>query len=483
MIVKLISKIKKSEDLQELTVNSFWSLLGAFISKGLFFLAWILVARILGKEANGQVGMIRSTINLFLIFVGSGLSLTTTKYIPQFLGINDIKTSRIISLTYALSFTFGLILSIILFTLSQWISSSILNDPNLSTTLKIGAILLFVNSLNSVSLGCLQGLKKFKVITLLTSINGAVVLFFVYFGSLYYSIDGAFIGLTISAITLLICYFLKLKKTFKDLRIDFRWDFLKEIDTLKKFTAPAILAGVMVVPFKWSTDAIMVNNSEGYQELGLFTAIILFQTFLIMATEVVNAPMITLMSKKEVNKEISKINMIVPWFIGIVAVLPIMFFPNFFGQIFGDEYFMDNNYIPTLMLILITTVIMLFKQGIARIMVVNNLMWFSFFSNLIWGLTLIGVLYFSTLKTSVTLALSFLVAYIVNILIIIPVYLIKNIIPKNIILSKVSILIWVLFGIVCFVSFYFTFDIIERSMIFLISIILFIILFFKLIKI
>lgn len=483
MIIKLISRIKKSKDLKELTINSFWSLLGAFISKGLLFFAWILVARILGKEANGQVGMIRSTINLFLIFVGSGLSLTTTKYIPQFLGVNDIKTSRIISLTYAISFSFGLILSVILFTLSPLISSNILNNPNLSGTLRIGAILLFINSLNSVSLGCLQGLKKFKVITLLTSINGVVILFFVYFGSLYYGIDGAFVGLTISAFTLMIAYFIKLKDTFKVKKIEFRKDFLKEIDTLKRFTAPAILAGVMVVPFKWGTDAIMVNTSDGYQELGLFAAIILFQTFLIMATEVVNAPMITLMSKKEVSKDVSKVNIIVPWFVGVLTVLPIMLFPNFFGQIFGDEYSMDNNYIPTLMLVLITTVIMLFKQGIARIMVVNNLMWFSFFSNLIWGLTLIGVLYFSTMKTSISLALSFLVAYSVNLLIILPVYLIKNIVPKKLIISKISILIWFLFGVVSFVSFYFTFNIIEKFTILLISIVLFIILFFKLIKI
>ena len=53
----------------------FWTLVGTVLSQGLQLLATIFVARWLGKSEYGELGVVRSTIGMFGVFVGLGLGL------------------------------------------------------------------------------------------------------------------------------------------------------------------------------------------------------------------------------------------------------------------------------------------------------------------------------------------------------------------------------------------------------------------------
>ena len=48
----------------------FWTFAGTVISRGLMFVATVAVARILGKTAYGELGMIQSTVGMFSVFAG-----------------------------------------------------------------------------------------------------------------------------------------------------------------------------------------------------------------------------------------------------------------------------------------------------------------------------------------------------------------------------------------------------------------------------
>ena len=77
-------RIEASDIGYRLARGGFWLLCGTVVSKALWLLASILVARMLGKETFGEFGIIRSTVEMFGVFAGFGLGLTATKYIAEF---------------------------------------------------------------------------------------------------------------------------------------------------------------------------------------------------------------------------------------------------------------------------------------------------------------------------------------------------------------------------------------------------------------
>ena len=439
-----LKKINSSADLKELSVNSLWSMLGAVISKGLIFLAWLMVAKILGKEGNGEVGIVRSTINVFAIFVGSGIALTTTKYIPELLYENSKKVNKIFTLSISFSSALGFLLSLFLFFGAGYISTHILNASQLELTLKISAYVLFLTVISSVITGCLKGFKDFKGLLICNVIYGISLFLALYFLTNAYGVEGTFTGFCIGTLMLVLSGGILVAKNMYKNNLKFDFKFNEEFKILRNFTLPAILTGAMVMPFKWGIDTLMVNHKNGYEELGLYSALILFQSLIMMVTATLDAPLITIMVKKQIDKRIERLNLITPWAIGIYIVLPVLFFPSIFNVFLSEEYVNDPNFYSTLLFIMLTTTIILYKQGIARIMIVNSLMWFSFFSNLIWGTILIFSFYFMENKNAETMAYAYFFAYLFNTLIIIPFFIKKKIIPLSLIQSKWAIFIWIL---------------------------------------
>lgn len=97
------ARLSESPLAYRLARGAFWSLIGGVGSRALTLVSSIIVARLLGKEGYGEVGMVQSTIGLFGVFAGFGLGSTATKYIAEY-GIKDPeKAGRILNLTLIFS--------------------------------------------------------------------------------------------------------------------------------------------------------------------------------------------------------------------------------------------------------------------------------------------------------------------------------------------------------------------------------------------
>lgn len=446
-------KFKLKNDTSSFLKNSVWSLIGTVISKGLMFLAWMFVANTLGKTVNGEIGVLRSTLSLFISLIGTGFGVTLTKFLPKHRFSDSEKVNKIISLTFLSSVILGLIISFFYFFLSPWLANDILLAPHLLFVIRLNTVLLFFSILNGVALGFLQGFEKFKELVLVNTVFGVILFVSLYVGAIKYQIEGVFSGFILATIVGLIVSLYYIIQVFKEHSITLTNNFFGEIWIIKHFTIPAILSGVAVIPFKWGLETLLVRQEQGYSEMGLFAAIFLFHNLLLMGVNTLNAPLIISMTKNQNNKKIGQINLILPWVIGFIAMLPVLFFPNILGVFLKADYINDENFNYTTYMVAIITILVLFKNGMSRIMIVHDLMWFSFVSNLIWGLTLVSTFFFIEIKNAVTMALSYVLAYLINILIVIPVYVRKKIIPLNIIYSKWAILVWCIFLLVIFIVF------------------------------
>lgn len=451
-IRNLVLRLKSSE----LFNGTFWSIGGAILSKGILFFAWILVGRILGTYEYGEFGVIRNTVLMFSSFAGFGLGLTATKYVSEYLKYDKQKVERLIGLSLLFGFIMGGAIFILTMLLSPWVADSMLKSPHLVIDLQIASITLLFSSINGAQTGVLQGLQAFKRIALLNFYQSlfAFPLFIV--GAYYGDVRGSVVAYALSIILncVLSYYVIKKELKYNHLAIDYKNAWLEK-SVLYKFSLPAVLSGILATIFKWFADVMLINTSDGYNAMGIFTAVYTFNTILMMLSIMLDAPFLTVMSKyKNIeNRRLSKLNILLPWFLGVWIIVPFLIFPEFGSILFGEE-FAGEDFKWAFIGVLLFSLLLMFKQGLTRILAVYDLQWFGAFSNFIWGVALL--LSFSMLKNygAIGLAFSYLIAYTINTLITLPVYFYRKIIPQSTILSKYSGAVWGLIGFLVLLNFF-----------------------------
>jgi peptidoglycan biosynthesis protein MviN/MurJ (putative lipid II flippase) len=135
-----------------LAASSFWSFFGTAISRVLGLLASVLVGRILGKGAFGELGTIQGTAGLFGTVAGLGMGMAVTKYAAEFSKTDPAKAGRIISLASATSWITSSLLGAILYMEAPWLAQHTLAAPQLAPLLRASALLLVFSVATSAPL-------------------------------------------------------------------------------------------------------------------------------------------------------------------------------------------------------------------------------------------------------------------------------------------------------------------------------------------
>ncbi|MBQ4366652.1 MAG: oligosaccharide flippase family protein, partial [Muribaculaceae bacterium] len=156
-------KVMASDVGQRMAKGTFWVFVGTVSSKLLAMVAGIVLARwILDKEAYGQFGVVKSTINMFMVVGSAGLGLTATKYIAEFKAVNKERIPSIYMLTMAFSLGLALLIGLLAFLFSDILSIEALDTPQLIPALKVAAIALMFFIYNYAQEGALSGFEDFR---------------------------------------------------------------------------------------------------------------------------------------------------------------------------------------------------------------------------------------------------------------------------------------------------------------------------------
>lgn len=139
----------------------FWKILERIFAQGVGFLVQIVLARILLPEDFGSLAIIVAITGYALVFVSSGI--TTTVIQREELDKEDLSTL----MTYTL---FAGVFFYLLLFLSAPFVASYYDAPVLKPTLRVFAISLILQGVNSVQTGILQRQMRFKQLFLRTLI-------------------------------------------------------------------------------------------------------------------------------------------------------------------------------------------------------------------------------------------------------------------------------------------------------------------------
>jgi len=429
----------------------FWSMAGAVISRGLMFIATVSVARILGKTGYGELGMIQSTVGLFGAFAGFGLGLTATKHVAEFRQNDPERAGRIIGLSWLVAMFTGGLMAFGLFIFAPWLADHAINAPHLAGVLRIGALILFISALNGAQTGALSGFEAFKTIAYVNIFVGLLSFPILIGGAYFGGLTGAVWAMAINlGFNWLFCH-VALGKESRRYSVPVTFNHCsREIPILWRFSLPAVLSGVMVGPAHWVCRALLANKHNGYDELGSLTAALVFQQLLMFISGMLATPLLAMISNAgpNISKNLGLVNILSSWILGVIVAIPLLCFPEVAQAIFGKAYD-THNFKVTLSLVVFCTSVMTFNEGLARVLAANSLLWWGFFGNAFWAAILIVSTVFLVDLGALGLAASLTVAYILDTIVLLPLYHFRNLIPKGTLFSIKSVMIWcILSGLV-----------------------------------
>ena len=182
--------------------DSFWALLGSVVGKGLSLLAGMMVARFLGHEIYGEYGLIKSTLLYVSVFSTLGLGYTGTRYIAKAYTERKDEIRHIIRVIYRVTFASSVLMALVLFIFAQQVAN-VIKAPDMTFALRMTAVIIVINAVNTSQIGIMSGLKMFKRIAINNTQAGVVTFLtsaiFTYFWGLNGSLSSLFVSMLFNA--------------------------------------------------------------------------------------------------------------------------------------------------------------------------------------------------------------------------------------------------------------------------------------------
>ena len=370
-----------------------WSLIGMGAAQGLAVVASIITARLLGKVAFGEFTMVTSTVGAFGIFAGLGLGLTATKYTAEHRSNDPDRAGQILGLTQQVAAISGGVVALLLFIFAPWLAARTLNAPQLSSELRLGCVLLFLNALDGTQLGALAGLEAFRATAWVSLVRGLLTFPVLLAGVWYYGLTGAVTATVIVGAVgwCLNQAALRRESSRAGVRISYR-GARANLPILWQFSLPALLSAMMVAPAMWLANAILVNQPGGYGELGLFNAANQWRTAMMFLPAVLLRVALPLMASSADPGRADDFGktLVLTQSLTVAIVLPagalLMFLSSLIMGLYGNEF---AHAAPVLIGVACTIMITCIGNAAGAAIEARGKMWRGLVLNLSWAVVLI----------------------------------------------------------------------------------------------
>jgi len=358
--------------------------------------ASISVARILGKASYGELGMIQSTVGTFGVFAGFGLGLTATKHVAEFRQTSPERAGRIIGLSSVVAVVTGGVMAIGLFLLAPWLATHTINAPHLTGALRIGALILFITALNGAQTGALSGFEAFKTIAHVNLLIGLLSFPILIYGTWIGGLTGAVWALTINLVFNWLLNHIALRKEMRRYRVPVAFrNCSRELPLLWSFVLPVVCSSSLVGPVTWTCGAILVNQVNGYSEMGIYSAATqctALVTFMVMILNSVLLPILT--NERQHGNHASQhsfhyVHTATFLVATPITVLAILFAPAI-AAMFGSDFSKGQT---TFILVLAATGISSIGSPAGTLLQSRGMIWAGFWMNMFWAVVIMGASY------------------------------------------------------------------------------------------
>lgn len=369
-----------------------WAVAGTVASKILVFIATIIVARILTKEVYGELGIIRSTIQLFVGLSSFGIGATATKYISQYRNTDPHKTIKMYLIANIFVFVMAIVASTVLLCGADLLAERRLNRPELATEIRIAAVILFFTLLNGAQTGTLSGFEDFRRIALCNLVMGISEIILLCSGAYFFGLKGAVIGfgLTYCIAWIYNSYHIRSHLTGFEIPIleEFKKIVLADFRPLVTFSLPvAATSWIQMIMYWWQKTAVV--NVNGFANLANYDVAEQWKSqlsFIPMILATVVLPVLSnLNDDKNSRREVIRLNFKLNVIITSVCALIIALSSKYLLMLYGPEY---TNAIP-LYFLSFCAVTDAISQMTGTIFMSSDKAYLGIITSLIWVISLV----------------------------------------------------------------------------------------------
>lgn len=381
----------------------------------------MIAARRLGEKSFGELAVIQSTVNMFGVFASFGMGWTATKYIAEFRLTNPAKAGRILALSTAVAIVTAGSIALVQLTSASWQAEYALAAPHLTGLLQISALLLFFNALCSAQTGALAGFEAFQSVARINLLVGLGTFLLLVGGVYWAGLEGVVWALIIGQVINWLLNHLALRAEAARTGVPFSFSGCRqEWKMLYNFSLPSVLIGATAGPVNWICNALLVNQPNGYMEMGIFNAANQWRQVILFVPSMVGIAVFPILSNlygagdQASYSKVFRYGLLFNGTIILTVAVPIAGLASFimagYGQGFAERQ-------EVLVWLVMATVANVAANVICQSLMSVDRMWAVFYLCGLYSLTLIGsTLFLVALKNlnASSLALATMIAYIVH---------------------------------------------------------------------
>lgn len=396
--------------------GAFWNLAGSIGARVLGTISSIIMARMLGANAYGGIGIIQTTIGALGLFAGLSLGLTATKYVAELRNHHADRAGRVIALSELSAWVSSTIMAVGLLASSNWLCSHALGAPQLITAFKIGAFLLVLGAVTNVQNGALVGLEAFRansmsnLLTAVSSLPVAIAMTYVW------GLHGAVWALVINLAISFVMKFAYLRRESRLAGVPIKLQgSAAEATALWRFSLPAVAGGVLGSPINWFCTALLVAQPNGLAEMALFTAANQWRTAVLFVPNNVGSVALPLLANLQgegshrTHRTLALASAGTAALLAAIAAIPIIIGSQYLMGAYGSAFAGGGK---VLVILSTVAVIQSTNDVLWQALISKGRVYILLFSNAVWGISVLVVyLWAIPQRTAASLSSALLVGF------------------------------------------------------------------------
>ena len=409
----ILQKIKNSSVSKRVLNAIVFGTGGAIIAKGILLLFNVIIARIITAAEYGQYSIINNTVQTFTIFAGAGIGSSLSMYVALYRDKDKNLVGIIIKTLLVFNVFISILVALMMFFLSDKISSLISEEVDISGFLKVTSLTIFFTSMALMFQNILQGFEKFRKIALCQLISNVVMIIVGVLITIKFKTVGAIIALLILNTLMTGFFVIVLRKVLKENKIKLKFKINSTVnEAIKKVAIPALLSSLFVVPILWITNSIFTKNNS-FEEFAAFSVCLQWYTILNYIPQQLGQvkPIYTQLYDENKMAEFKKISyrmiifsMAFSFFTSVVLGI----FSGLLLRMYGDFY---TEYTIPFIIMLISAILYSAQSQFGSIFYAIGKIWLSFALNVFWAVIFVTSFLLLQKNGAMGYTLSYLISY------------------------------------------------------------------------
>lgn len=274
---------------QSLGASAAWAIAGTTFSQGSTLLSNMWIANLLGKTRFGEFAIVLTTVQSAAALASLGIAYTVTRYLAEWRHRDLARAGALLGMFNRLSWMAAAIAAVLLAVSSSEIADGALRAPALGSALLLAAASTLFTVRNGFLTGALSGLEAFRAIGTSGIVAGVCYLALTVGGAWKYGVQGAAVGLFLSAAIQCTMLSVALHRERKRQALGQTPASIRnERSLLFRFALPAALSGFSTIPVLWSLQALLARTANGFDNLAVYAAGLNLLTMVLFAPTVLN---------------------------------------------------------------------------------------------------------------------------------------------------------------------------------------------------